>query len=56
MELTDNEKEFLKQVVKKEIESFKEEGKTIIVDNFPEFTALETKYDEFLNNLLAKLQ
>lgn len=55
MKFTDNEKEFLKQVVKKELDNFEDEGETII-EAEPAFIALEEKYDEFLKNLLKKLQ
>jgi len=56
MNLTTNEKEYLKKIVEKELKEFEAEGKTIVVDEFPEFIALEVKYDEFLRNLLNKLK
>ncbi len=56
MQITNDEKKLLKILVKQEIKSFETEGKTIIVEDFPDFLAIEEKYDTFLEKLLKKLE
>ena len=67
MELTKQELETLKLLVKKELEAVKKEGSEIIMINSPflnkeaqddsdlEFLKSETKYKQFLEELLKKL-
>jgi hypothetical protein len=67
MELTKQELETLKLLVKKELETTKKEGSEIIMVNSPflnkeaqddsdlEFLKSETKYKQFLEELLKKL-
>lgn len=55
MSFTEDEKTLLRNLVKKEMEVFQTEGKTIVVDDNPGFEALEEKYEEFLENLLKKI-
>lgn len=53
---TDDEKKFLNTLVKRELEDFEKEGKTVLItEAFPNFLAADAKYDEWLKNLLEKL-
>lgn len=52
---TEDEKKILKLLVRKEIDEFTKEGKTLIVDDNPSFLAVEEKYEQFLERLLNKL-
>lgn len=53
---SDTEKEYLKRLVKKDLESFKAEEKTIISDMTPGFLKAEEEYEDFLEKLLDKLK
>lgn len=55
MTLTDMEKEYLKKLVKKDLERFTEEEKTILDDMTPAFIKGEKEYEEFLKGLIKKL-
>ena len=55
MNLTDEEKNVLKNLVKKELKDFENEEK-VIRDARPTFIASEEKYEEFLKDLLGKLK
>ncbi|NQU78816.1 hypothetical protein HQ545_03525 [Candidatus Woesearchaeota archaeon] len=55
MVFTEDEKKILKLLVRKEIDEFTKEGKTLIVDDNPSFLAVEEKYEQFLERLLNKL-
>ncbi|MBU2561380.1 MAG: hypothetical protein KKD17_03715 [Nanoarchaeota archaeon] len=55
MELTDDERKLLKLLVKKELEEFRQEGKTVINYDNAAFPALEERYEEFLEKLLKRL-
>ena len=67
MELTKQELETLKLLVKKELEAVKKEGNELMVSNSPflnkealddsdlDFLKSEAKYRQFLNELLNKL-
>lgn len=55
MTFTDNEKAFLKELVKERLEKVKAEGDTIVHHVHPQFLAVEEKYEDFLENLLKKL-
>ena len=56
MTFTKEEKEILKQLVKNEIKELDEEGKPVfIMEDHPNFLAMEEKYETFLENLLKKL-
>lgn len=56
MEFTDNEKKYLKAIIKKELDNYEAEEKTIIEEISPAIVALEEKYDIFLTELLKKLE
>ena len=56
MELTQEEKDYLKHIVKTALQKFKEEESTIIVDNPPAFVAGELGFEQFLEQLLKKLE
>tara|TARA_Y100000310_G_scaffold339981_1_gene434352 strand:+ start:2637 stop:2801 length:165 start_codon:yes stop_codon:yes gene_type:complete len=51
---TDKEKEMLKILVKKELESFEAKDDAILFEGV-KFTSVEKKYDQFLKDLLEKL-
>lgn len=55
MSLTKNEKAYLKEVVKKELEHFAREKKTLLTNLPPQFLKGEHDYQHFLENLLKKL-
>ena len=55
MTLTDNEKAFLHDLVKRALEDVKKEGDTVIHHTTPQFLAAEEKYEDFLEKLLKKL-
>jgi len=54
MNITQDERKLLKELVKKELEVFEKEEKTII-EISPGFLSAEVKYDLFLKDLLNKL-
>jgi len=54
MELTNDEKTFLKSLVEKELERFEAEEDTVIFKN-PSFLASEEKYEDFMESLIKKL-
>jgi len=53
--LTQQEKAYLKELVKKQLEMLKKENKTIIENPAPQFIAAEEKYEDFLEGLIKKL-
>ncbi len=53
---TDMEKEYLKKVVKKELEKFKAEEKTILTEMSPGFMKGEVEYEDFLKGIIEKLK
>ena len=55
MELTEEEKNFLRFIVKQHLEDFKAEEKTLITEDNPVFVKSEAETEEFLKNLLEKL-
>lgn len=56
MELTKDEKDVLAFLVKRAIEKFESEKSTILDNLSPKFLASEALNEEFLENLLKKLQ
>lgn len=52
---TEIEKDYLKRLVKKDLERFKSEEKDIISDMSPTFLKGEKEYGAFLKDLLKKL-
>jgi hypothetical protein len=53
----EDEKKYLKTIVKKELDAFEKEGKTVLItETFPNFLAADAKYDEWLKNLIKKLE
>ncbi len=53
---TKEEKEVLKSLIKNELKQLDAEGKTVfIMEDHPDFMAMEEKYETFLENLLKKL-
>lgn len=56
MELTKDEKEYLKRVIKEDLKELKKEGKTVIHHPFPRFLAGEKKLEDFLKKLIEKLE
>lgn len=52
---TDTEKEYLRKIVKRELQDFKEEEKGV-VDMSPAFLKGEKKFEDFLKELLEKLK
>jgi len=55
MTFTDNEKVFLKEMVKQTLEKVKKEESTIVHHEKVSFLAAEEKYEDFLERLLKKL-
>ena len=55
MSFTEDDKKLLKILVKKELDEFRAEGKTVFIEDNPGFLALEERYEEFLEKLLKKL-
>lgn len=53
--LTEKEKEYLKQLVKRELKNFEDEKSTLVNEWDPTFLAAEERFDQFLKNLLKKL-
>lgn len=53
---TKEEKEYLKEIIKKDIKRIKEEGETIIYHPFPGFLAGEKKLEQFFKELIKKLE
>jgi hypothetical protein len=56
MNLTKEDKEFIKLLIKNELKEFKKEGKTIIEQDKPSFLAAEAKYEDLLKALLKKFK
>ncbi len=56
MNLTKEDKEFIKTLIKNKLKEFKKEGKTIIEQDKPSFLAVEVKYEDFLKDLLKKFK
>lgn len=54
--LTKDEKNYLKELVKRELEHFKRDGKTASQDAAVGFLKAEHEYGHFLENILVKLQ
>lgn len=54
--LNENEKQYLKKLVEKDLEKFKAEESTIITDISPGFLKGEKEYEEFLKGLIEKLK
>ncbi len=54
--LTDQEKQMLKNLVKKELEEFEKEESTIVIPEGLDFVKGEQEYEKFLKGLLEKLQ
>ena len=52
---SNDEREFLKMMVKREIDQLKKEGKTASQDAAVKFLKAEHEYAHFLDKLLAKL-
>ncbi len=53
--LTKQEKEYLAELLKKELKHFNQEGKTAM-DSAPGFLKAEHEYKHFLENLLKKIK
>lgn len=51
--LTQEDKQFLKDLIKQEIKAFEEDKLERSI--FPQIIAVEEKYDQYLHNLLKKL-
>jgi len=56
MTLTKDEKEYLKEIVKKELDKLKAEQKALFIGMSPNFLKGEHEYKHFLENLLKKLE
>jgi len=54
--LTSDEKEYLRGIVTKELESFKKMEKTVAFESAVGFLKAEHEYGHFLENLLEKLK
>ena len=54
--LTEDEKKYLKKLVEKDLEKFKDEGETIITNVSPGFLKGEKEYEDFLKELIEKLK
>jgi hypothetical protein len=53
---TEDEKKYLKALVKKELDAFEKEGKTVLItETFPNFLAADAKYDQWLKDMIKKL-
>jgi len=53
---SNDEKEFLKDLVKRDLEHFKKEEKTVAMESALKFLKAEHEYGHFLEKLLEKLQ
>ncbi len=53
---TDDEKQYLKKLVEKDLEKFTAEEETIITNISPGFLKGEKKYEDFLRELIEKLK
>ena len=53
---SNDEKEYLKELIKRELEQFRKEGKTASMDAAVRFLKAEHEYGHFLEGLLEKLQ
>jgi len=53
---SNDEKEYLKKLVKKNLESFQEEEKTILDNMTPAFIKSEQEYEDFLKEIIKKLE
>lgn len=56
MNLTKQEKEFIKSLIKNKLKEFEKEEKTIIEQDKPSFLAAEVRYSDFLKTLLKKIK
>lgn len=54
--MTPDEKKYLRELVKKELEHFKKEKKTLFIAMPVQFLKGEHDYQHFLENLLKKLE
>jgi hypothetical protein len=54
--LTKDEKNYLKVLVSRELETFEKEGKTVLItESFPDFLSADKKYDSWLKGIIKKL-
>ncbi len=53
---SNEEKEYLKELVKRELGHFKKEEKTVAMDAAVKFLKAEHEYGHFLEKLLAKIK
>ena len=53
---TKQEREYLKTLVKHQLEMLQKENKTIIENPAPQFVAAEKEFQEFLKSLLKKFE
>ncbi len=53
---SNDEKEYLKQLLKRELENFKKEGKTASMGAAVRFLKAEHEYGHFLERLMEKLK
>lgn len=54
-ELNRDEKNLIVAVLKRQLEKFEREGKTITYHEMPQFLAVEEEYDAYLRELIKKL-
>ena len=54
--MNEDEKAYLRSLVKKELEHFKTEKKTLFIDIPPQFLKGEHDFEHFLEGLLKKLE
>ena len=54
--LTSDEKKYLRELVKKELDAFKKEQRTLFIDIAVPFIKAEHDYGHFLEGLLKKLK
>ena len=53
---TKQEKEYLKTLVKHQLEMLQKENKTIIENPAPQFVAAEEQFEHFLKDLIKKME
>ncbi len=53
---SNDEKEYLKALLKRELDNFKKEGKTASMDAAVRFLKAEHEYSHFLERLMEKLE
>jgi hypothetical protein len=54
--MSEDEKEYLRNLVQKELDGVKKTGKSVVLGSTPAFLKAEHEFEHFLENLLEKLK